>query len=520
MMAPAIFRSGAVLGLVLSALLPPAPLVGAEEVVSTEVAFMGESAEWIHLDLEQAVELALMNNLTLQSERISPRIAAQLLRGEQGVFDPVLEGRAGRSRLEEPSLVDPFAPGGLESSEIQSDDYEASLYGLLPWGASYRAGAFTRNQRGVFNEYQDRYFSYLGVSLTQPILRGLGAASSLAGVRLARAEDEFARLGFRQAVIDGITGTILAYNTLLFAKGTADIAEDSLRRAMKLVEENEIRRRRGAMSEVDVLEARSRAARRETTLIRARRAYLDAQNELIRILYGSVDTKLGRKLALEVPPEANLTPAEIEAYQASAYDLRPDFQQARLTLEQRKISLAFERSQSLPQLDLVASYGLNGLDSSFGGSWDNVTDGNSDSYSVGAVVSIPLPNRTASARKQTASLRVERSLLQLKDLESQIAVQLYNASGHIESSQERVKVARAARDLAARNMKAEEKLLQNGASTTFLVLDQQERLSQAQLDELSALVSLNNAVANYERLAGRTDFDATAERLLAAETSP
>jgi outer membrane protein TolC len=189
-------------------------------------------------------------------------------------------------------------------------------------------------------------------------------------------------------------------------------------------------------------------------------------------------------------------------------------------LEQREISLAFERSQSLPQLDLVASYGLNGLDTSFGGSWDQVSDGDTDSYSVGAVVSIPLPNRTASARRQAAALRVQRSLLELKDLESRIAVQLYNASGQIETSRERVDVARMARDLADRNLKAEEKLLQNGASSTFLVLDQQERLSQAQLDELSALVSLNNAVASYERLAGRTDYDATAERLLAAEEVP
>ena len=168
----------------------------------------------------------------------------------------------------------------------------------------------------------------------------------------------------------------------------------------------------------------------------------------------------------------------------------------------------------------MASYGLNGLDTSFGGSWDQVSDGDTDSYSVGAVVSIPLPNRTASARRQAAALRVQRSLLELKDLESRIAVQLYNASGQIETSRERVEVARKARDLAARNLKAEEKLLQNGASSTFLVLDQQERLSQAQLDELSALVSLNNAVASYERLAGQTDYDATAERLLAAEAAP
>ncbi len=165
------------------------------------------------------------------------------------------------------------------------------------------------------------------------------------------------------------------------------------------------------------------------------------------------------------------------------------------------------RSQFLPQLDLVASYGLNGLSSSFSGSWDQVRTSDADSYSVGAIVSIPLPNRTASARKQVAELQIERSLLELKDLESRIAVQLQNAAGQIDTARERVSVARIALDLAKQNLVAEEKRLQNGVSSTFLVLDRQERLATAQLDELSALVSLNDAVASFNRLAGRTNYD-------------
>lgn len=472
--------------------------------------------EIIRLSLDEAVEQALRNNLSLQSERLGPDISRQVLREEQGVFDPVLEGRANRNSDGNPQLIDPFGGLDVPGSEVMTDAYEASVRGFLPWGASYRAGALTENQRGTFNSFEDRYFSFLGVSLTQPILRGLGTGSALAGVRLAEKSDEIAQMGYRQAVIDTITGTILAYNTLLFAGGTSRIADNTHQLALKLVEENEIRRERGVMSAVDVLEARSRAAQRETRLILARRAHANAENELKRILFGDFAPIRDRRLDLAIPGQAEITENQVKDYMASAYDRRPDFQQARLFLERRKISLSFERSQFLPQLDLVASYGLNGLSSSFSDSWDQVTTGDADSYSVGAVVSIPLPNRSASARKQTAALRVERSLLELKDLESRIAVQLQNAAGQIETARDRVEVARMALDLATQNLAAEEKRLQNGASSTFLVLDRQERLAQAQLDELSALVSLNDSVAAFSRLAGRTDFDETAQKVLEA----
>ena len=461
----------------------------------------------INLSLPEAVEQALRNNLTLRTEAVGPNISRQQLRQEQGVFDPVLEGRVNRNSDGNPQLIDPFSGTRAPASVVRSDAYEASVNGLLPWGASYRVGGVTENRRGTFNSFEDRYFSFLGVSLTQPLLRGLGTGAALAGVRFAEKSDEIAELAFRQAVIDTITGTVLAFDHLLFTRGTYRIAETNHRLTLKLVDENEIRRRKGIMSEVDVLEARSRAAQRESRMILARRAYHDSENELKRILFGDFAPIRDKSLEPELPGQAEISTEQITDYMKSAYENRPDFQQALLSMEQRKIGLSFERSQFLPQLDLVASYGLNGLSSSFSGSWDQVRSGDADSYSVGAIVSIPLPNRTASARKQVAELQVERSLLELKDLESQIAVQLQNAAGQIDTARERVSVARTALDLAKQNLVAEEKRLQNGVSSTFLVLDRQERLAIAQLDELSALVSLNDAVASFNRLAGRTNYD-------------
>ena len=48
--------------------------------------------------------------------------------------------------------LDPFGERP-PASEVLTDDYEGALRGLLPTGATYRAGLSSRNQRGTFNNF-------------------------------------------------------------------------------------------------------------------------------------------------------------------------------------------------------------------------------------------------------------------------------------------------------------------------------------------------------------------------------
>ncbi len=456
----------------------------------------------ILLDLETALRGAAAN-LTIQQAALLPLAGRQRVREEQGRFDPVLEISRVRSQDADAQPLDPFG-SRPPASEVLIDDHEGSLRGLLPTGASYRAGISSRNLRGTFNSFADDYYAFLGVSITQPLLRNSGTDAALAPLRLARTEDESAKWQYRQVVHDTLTFTALAYYDLLRARETLRVAERSVAMVDQLVRDNERRYERGAMSSQDVIEARARAARRKDSLFGTRLAVSDAENRLKRLVYADFASVAGqriepRPLRGETPPAGALKEAA-----SAALDSRPDYQQARITVEQRRIQAGLERNRAMPAVDLVASYGYNGNDSSLGDSISRAREGEAESFSVGAVFSLPLPNRTADARRRIALLELQRAELALEDFSQEISRQIADALQAIAVAEDRVRLTRETRALAAQSLEAEEKRLRAGTSTTFLVLEQQENLADAELREADALAVLAGAVAGFFRLTGRT----------------
>jgi outer membrane protein TolC len=119
-------------------------------------------------------------------------------------------------------------------------------------------------------------------------------------------------------------------------------------------------------------------------------------------------------------------------------------------------------------------------------------------------LTIPLRNRSAQAFHARALL-VQR---QLETQEQQLrnAALLDVRNSYIQLTQDRAQVAAAskARELQQQTFDAEQKKYQLGASTTYLVIQTQRDLINAQGQELRALANLEEAKANYERALGRT----------------
>ncbi len=115
-----------------------------------------------------------------------------------------------------------------------------------------------------------------------------------------------------------------------------------------------------------------------------------------------------------------------------------------------------------------------------------LTGGNSPTWSVGVVVSLPLGNRQARANYHTAKLDADQLLLSLKSLEQDIVVAVDDAVGHVETNLKSVEAARAATRLAEESLDAEKRKLQAGTSTTFLVLQAQTQLATARVAQIRA----------------------------------
>ncbi len=457
-----------------------------------------QAQELPKLTLDNALKLALANNKVVRVESYSRDISRGNYLAALGRFDPSLNFR--RTYSAQRSLV---AAGSPAHSSLETDDYNLSLDGILPWGLSYSVGGRAENQRGTFNAYNNAYATFGGVSITQPLLRGFGFGANLANVRIAKADRAISDWDYRQTVIDTVTSTVIAYSELALAQDSLRIARRSLDLTASLLTENEKRYKVGSVSESDVTATRARVASREEGILFAERAVRESENRL-RLLIGETSFLPERARLVIDTPTAPTMPVNPAADLKQALELRPDYQSARLGLVKYRASNSAAQNQLLPRVDFVGSYGYSGLDKDFPTARAQVRDEDNHAYSAGVVVSVPLTFAEGRGKARAARLTLRQAEANLERFEQDIALSVANAGGQIDTTTRRVAANKTAYELANQALDSELKRLRAGTSNTLFVLQQQDNLSVAESRLSQALADQRRAVATYERELGVT----------------
>jgi outer membrane protein TolC len=99
-------------------------------------------------------------------------------------------------------------------------------------------------------------------------------------------------------------------------------------------------------------------------------------------------------------------------------------------------------------------------------------------------------------------MEIEKGLLELKNLEKQVFLEVRNAVRDVETNFKRVQAYHVSRELAERRLEAEVKKLNVGLTTNYFVLQYQEELARERSLELNSLVSYNLAKARLEKSLG------------------
>ncbi|MEI6339214.1 MAG: TolC family protein, partial [Verrucomicrobiota bacterium] len=185
---------------------------------------------------------------------------------------------------------------------------------------------------------------------------------------------------------------------------------------------------------------------------------------------------------------------------------RPDYRQALLDIQKRQITVVFTRNQGLPRLDLTASFGVNGIDTSLAGSFQRTSGqaNNNFAWNAGAIFSVPFPNNAGLGNLEVSKLEALRSLVDLKRLEQAILVEADNAAGQIDTARKLTEATRAAREYAQLTLAGAQTRLSSGTITTFEVLQFLRDLATAEANEYRARADFIKAVAFYARLTGST----------------
>ena len=479
----------------------------------------------MQLTLSDATALALQQNLDIQIAGLTPRIREAQITEENAIFDVTAQGSVAisDSRLlndsaafrlfpevgvrEEDRDGDPeiLALAGQEDEQIYEG--EVGISQLTPYGGTYEvtlnASRRDTNRRLIENilpppERSDLYTTELELLLSQPILKDFGLDVTKNQILIARNNLSISQEEFSRQVIASTSQVQQTYWDLVFRREDLEVRRQQLDLAKRLLSQVRRQVEVGTLAPIEVLQAETDIARIDQQIIIAINAVRDTEDRLKRTMNLSLTGEFANVEILPTDaPDFTATLLSDEAEIAQALQQRHDLVQAKLALENQNISLVFNKNQTLPTIDLQASFRFNGINDSFGGSFDEL-DPDRYRWEVGVVFSYPLANRAAKSRLQQNRLAIRQQLLRIKDLEEAISEEVRTAVRGVRATSQLVRASKAASRLAGRQLEAEEKKLGVGLATVFTVLQFQEDLAVQRSAEIRSLTEHRKALVRLD----------------------
>ena len=480
----------------------------------------GAANQLRELRLEEAVSLALEKNLDIQVAKLEPQSVDFLVAGFKNTYLPVLSSTVGQR--ENYQLPTRTLTGGTRVNQGTLTYNAAIAQTLSRFGSNYTVQwSNTKvNSSDLLANYNPLFTTGLLASFTQPLMRGFKLDNTRQQLEINLINREMSEESARATVTQTVANVRNAYWDLVFAQNSVEVALRATELADKLVEDNQARVEVGTLAPLDIVQAQAEAATRRQNLAAAEAAAQTAEIALKRFLVSGTDDPLWRQTLRPVDlPSLQPPPADVEGAIRTALAQRTDVLNTRKNLDVNDVNIRYYRNQALPDLDLNASYGAQGIGGTFfrregagieskvvgtipGGFFDALGVLRHQEYpnwNFSVTMSYPLLGSQADAQLARARLQRNQSLTRLRALEVLIAAEVTNAALTIQSNLKRVEAATAARELAQKRLEAEQSKFDVGMTTNFFVVQAQRDLRDAFNTELRALADYRKSLVNYER---------------------
>ncbi|MEW6319852.1 MAG: TolC family protein [Acidobacteriota bacterium] len=472
------------------------------------------------LRLEEAVELALAQNLDIAVERLNPQAVDLQIAGLEHTYRPLATTTIGQR---DQVLLPTNQLNGGQRVNNATTTYNFGISQPVPlYGGNF---SLTWNNSkldtsNLFANFNPSFQTSLTAAYTQPLLRGLRIDNTRQQLLVTRINRDIAEENVRATVAATLANVRNAYWDLVFARSAVEVAERALQLAEKLVEDNRARVEVGTLAPLDIVQSEAEVASRRQILAQAEATLQTAELALKRFLVTGTEDPLWSLEIVPVDlPSLEAPPSDVEGAVRAGLSRRTDLVNARRNLDSADVSIRFFRNQALPALDLTASYGAQGLggtqfirQSSGLGSvvTGTIPGGYRDAlallgardfpvWNVQLNLSYPIGGSQAEAQLARARVQRNQSIARLRVLELQVATEITNAALAVQSNFRRVEAARAARELAARRLEAEQSRFEVGLSTNFFVVQAQRDLRDAENTELRALADYRKSLVTFER---------------------
>ena len=519
----------------------------------------------LYLSLQDAIALALENNLDIELQRYQPRIADNyVLRAQAGGFATPVS----TSVLSGPSSVTSAAPSaGLQSYIVAGStqigiappSFDPTLTGGLGWahttapqtntvttGTTALVNRTNTSSIGVQRNFETGTLMNLGLNnstvatnsirsifspattsglaltVTQHLLQGFGPAVNSRQIRIAKNNREVSDLTFKLQVETTVASVMELYWQLVALNDQVRVAQEAINSATRLYEDNKRQVEVGTLAPIEVTRAEAQIAAGQQQLVIAQTQVLQQETILKTALSRNgvasplvADARIIATDQINIPDVEPISP--IQDMTAMALSARPELAQSRIQITNQELTIRGSRNALLPVLQATAGLANNGLagdlvpnqnaSAFFIGGYGNVLQQifsrNFPNYSAGFNLNIPLRNRAARAQVINDELTLRQQQLGLQRLENQVRVDVQNALIGLTQARAQYQAATKARLLQAQTLDAEQKKLALGASTIYNVIQDQQALTLAESNEVTAKAAYARAKVEMDRSTGQ-----------------
>jgi len=343
------------------------------------------------LSLEDAISLALENNLNITVQKFTPWIAeTQILKAKAGgipefantqqivlgtspsvSFDPIVSGTVGWQRSTVP-VNNPLLSGIGTSATIPSLTTNGYVYNIGYTQGFHTGTDFTvtlDTTRAASNTTENLFNPFvqpvLTATLTQPLLNGFGILVNTRYILEAKNSLKVADSQLAQQVMATVTQTSNDYWELVYDRENVKVQEAAVGVSTKLYEDNKKQLQIGTMAPLDVLTAESQVATDQQNLIVAQTTRLQQQTVLLNDI--TKNLMAPGLQGIEIVPTTTIATPEIveniplDDAVKEAWQKRPEIYQADMNLKNAGIEAKATHNALLPSLNLYVQYSATGL---------------------------------------------------------------------------------------------------------------------------------------------------------------
>jgi HAE1 family hydrophobic/amphiphilic exporter-1 len=514
-----------------------------------------QTGDTLPLTLNEAIRRALENNNTIAVARDDVRFQETQLRSQLGVYDPVF--------TVSPNLTRNSTTGSRATNDFRLNSDVSGL--IRQGGGNYRVffdnvrteNSFSQQQLSSGNTSTGGalYSSSFGVGYTQPLLRDFRIDNTRRQIKIQRRFLQQTDADFRRQTIEVIAQVQRGYWDLVFALRDQQNRVANLNLAKENLRQVEAKIDAGSAAPIERAEVATELANREGEVLQATQQVTVAENTLKTLLLRDISApEWNRSLVPTDKPVYSDESIVLDDAIKDAVENRPELQRLKLAREINAINISFFKNQTKPRLDLNTTVSLDGfsqgirnnsaftvpqftgndeilrlklntllppnmqidnplitvpaspsfLVGGFNRSFLNLFRSDAPNYTVGVTISFPLRNRTAKANLAGARVQEEQISAQTRAQEQTIVADVRNAVQAVETSRQRVMVARRARENAELQLEGERKKYEFGSSSTFLLFQRENALANARNAEIRAETDFNKSLADLQRATSTT----------------